>query len=132
MVCEKEAQDDIGTLLGVNPTQVGPVQYANHVTSCRYTYTDGTFDLSVQDLPDDPATVAAYDALGAHRGRVQNLDLPGASAFTTSDGSVVLRKDTKVMLVDVTGLPATFGQPPVSRADAALLVTKAVLGCWTG
>jgi hypothetical protein len=44
----------------------------------------------------------------------------------------VLRKDQKVMLVDVTGLPATFGSPPSSRADAARLIMKAVLGCWTG
>ena len=44
----------------------------------------------------------------------------------------MLRKDTKVMLVDVTGLPATFGNPPAPRADAARLIMKAVLNCWTG
>jgi hypothetical protein len=36
------------------------------------------------------------------------------------------------MLVDVTALPATFGNPPSPRADAARLIMKAVLGCWTG
>jgi hypothetical protein len=36
------------------------------------------------------------------------------------------------MLVDVTGLPATFGDPPSSRGNTALLIMKAVLNCWTG
>jgi hypothetical protein len=132
MVCEHEAQDDISVQLGVTPTHVGPLRFADHTTSCRYSYPDGAFDLSVQDLPDEPATTAAYDGLGAQRGRVADLDLPGASAFTTTDGSVVLRKDTKVMLVDVIALPTTFGRPPAPRAAAALLITKAILGCWTG
>lgn len=132
MVCTPEAQEDIENLIGVVPSSVGPIQYANHVTTCPYTYPNGSFTLIVQDLPNDLSTTKAYDSLAGKLGRVDTIDLPDADAFGTTDGSVVLRKDTKVMLVDVHGLPATFGNPPSSRADAARLIMKAVLGCWTG
>lgn len=133
MVCEPEAQDDIAVVLGVQPTTVGPFQYADGSSTCRYTYPQAGFTLVVQDLPDPAATTAAFEALAGQLGRVGQLDLTGpGSAFTTTGGSMVLRKDTKVLLVDVTDLPATFGNPAVPRAQAALLITKAVLGCWTG
>ena len=131
LVCEPEAQEDIALQLGVDAATVGPPQYANSTSTCRYAYPQGGFTLSVQDLPDAPATTRAYDALGAKMGRVQNIDLGPAKAFTTSNGSVVMQKDTKVLLVDVTDLPDPFGKPPVPRPQAALLITKAVLGCWT-
>ncbi len=132
MVCQPEAQADIEDLVGVQPTQVGPLQYTNHVSTCRYAYANGSFLLIVQDLPNDLTTTDAFDALAGKLGRVDAIDLPDANAFSTTDGSIVLRKDTKVMLVDVTGLPTTFGSPPSPRADAARLIMKAVLGCWTG
>ncbi len=132
MVCQPEAQQDIQDLIGVVPTKVGPVQYANHTTTCRYAYANGSFTLVVQDLPNDITTTRTYEALAGKLGKVDNIDLPDAEAFTTTDGSVVMRRDTKVMLVDVTQLPATFGNPPSPRGDAARLIMKAVLNCWVG
>jgi hypothetical protein len=130
MVCEPEARQDIAVALGVDATAVGPLRFADRTTTCRYAYPQGAFDLTVQDLPDDATTTAVYDELGRRGGRVQQFDLGVAQAFTTTNGSVVLRKDTKVMLVDVADLPDPFGRPPVPRGQAALLVTKAILGCW--
>jgi hypothetical protein len=132
MVCEPEAQADIQDLIGVVPTKVGPIQYANHTSTCRYVYPNGSFTLVVEDLPNDITTTRTYEALATKLGKVNTIDLPDAQAFTTNDGSVVLRRDTKVMLVDVTQLPATFGNPPSPRPDAARLIMKAVLNCWVG
>jgi hypothetical protein len=132
MVCAPEAQEDIQDLVGVVPTKVGPIQYADHTTTCRYAYADGAFTLVVEDLPNDITTTRTYEALAAKLGRVEKIDLPDAEAFSTTDGSIVLRRDFKVMLVDVTQLPATFGSPPSPRADAARLIMKAVLNCWVG
>jgi hypothetical protein len=132
MVCAPEAQEDVQNLIGVVATKVGPIQYANHTTTCRYVYPNGSFTLVVQDLPNDITTTRTYDALAGKLGKTDTIDLPGAQAFSTTDGSVVLRRDTKVMLVDVTQLPATFGNPPSPRADAARLIMKAVLNCWVG
>jgi len=132
MVCAPEAQQDIQNLIGVVPTAVGPIQYANHTSTCRYAYSNGAFTLVVQDLPNDLTTARTYEALAGKLGKVDRIDLPDAEAFTTNDGSIVLRRDTKVMLVDVTQLPGTFGSPPSPRADAARLIMKAVLNCWVG
>ncbi len=132
MVCQPEAQQDIQDLIGVVPTKVGPIQYTNHTTTCRYAYADGSFTLVVEDLPNDITTTRTYEALAGKLGRTTSFDLPDAQGYSTSEGSVVLRRDTKVMLVDVTALPATFGDPPNSRGNTALLIMKAVLNCWTG
>jgi hypothetical protein len=45
---------------------------------------------------------------------------------------MVVRKDWKVLLVDVADLPAQFGQPPTSSGDAAVSVADVILGCWSG
>jgi hypothetical protein len=132
MVCAPEAQQDIQDLIGVVPTAVGPIQYANHTSTCRYAYANGAFTLVVQDLPNDITTTRTYEALAGKLGKIDSIDLPDAQAFTTNDGSIVLRRDTKVMLVDVTQLPGTFGSPPSPRGDAARLIMKAVLNCWVG
>jgi hypothetical protein len=132
MVCAPEAQQDIQDLIGVVPTAVGPIQYANHTSTCRYAYANGAFTLVVQDLPNDITTTRTYEALAGKLGKIDSIDLPDAQAFTTNDGSIVLRRDTKVMLVDVAQLPGTFGSPPSPRADAARLIMKAVLNCWVG
>jgi hypothetical protein len=132
MVCAPEAQQDIQDLIGVVPTAVGPIQYANHTSTCRYAYPNGAFTLVVQDLPNDITTTKTYEALAGKLGKIDSIDLPDAQAFTTNDGSIVLRRDTKVMLVDVTQLPGTFGSPPSPRGDAARLIMKAVLNCWVG
>jgi hypothetical protein len=132
MVCQPEAQQDIQDIIGVVPTAVGPIQYVNHTSTCRYAYPNGAFTLVVQDLPNDITTARTYEALAGKLGRVDKIDLPDAEAYTTNDGSIVLRRDTKVMLVDVTQLPGTFGNPPSPRGDAARLIMKAVLNCWVG
>ncbi len=53
-------------------------------------------------------------------------------AFQTTNGSVVVRKDWKVLLVNSTGLPPQFGQPPTSSGDVAVTVSDVILGCWAG
>jgi len=50
----------------------------------------------------------------------------------TTDGSVVVRKDWKVLYVDVSHLPPQFGQPPQAAPDAALSVAATILSCWSG
>ena len=47
------------------------------------------------------------------------------------DGSVVVRKDYKVLLVDITKLPAKFGVPSATRGDVAINVAETIMWCWT-
>jgi hypothetical protein len=61
-----------------------------------------------------------------------NLEGIGATATTTANGSVVVQKDDDVLLVDVRKLPARFGVPSDTRANAAISIAATIIGCWTG
>jgi hypothetical protein len=50
----------------------------------------------------------------------------------TQRGDVVVQKDWKVLLVDTGALPARFGDPPLSHVNAAVVIGKVIMGCWTG
>jgi hypothetical protein len=45
---------------------------------------------------------------------------------------MVVRKDWKILTVDISGLPAQFGRPPTSRGDVAVTVADVILACWSG
>ena len=65
-------------------------------------------------------------------GTSQSLHGLGQAAIHTTDGSVVVRKDWKVLLVNAAGLPPRFGQPPTSSGAAAEAVADIILLCWNG
>lgn len=132
MVCAAEAQGDIAAALGVRPRQPLHPTWSDRVYTCRYVYADGVMVLSVKDLPDAAATDAYYTARRRAAPGATPLRELGHPAFATPDGSVYLRKDTKVLHVDVTRLPAAFGNPPHPRDQAALAVAATLIHCWTG
>ena len=65
-------------------------------------------------------------------GKKRDLQGLGQGAFQTTDGSIVVRKDWKVLLVDISGLPPQFGVPATSSGDVAVTVGDVILGCWSG
>lgn len=132
MVCAREAQTELVASLGVTPVQVTTPAWSDHVYSCTYLYAPGTITLSVKELDSAKQTTSYFDALGARLGRRPGRLAVGQGAYVTNDGSVVVRKDWKVLLVDVSQLPAQFGQPPQSAADAGLTVAATILSCWSG
>jgi hypothetical protein len=129
--CQDDAQHELATVLGLKGT-VGTRTWLSHRYSCPYVYPDGKFVLSVQELSSWKQTFAYYRSLGHQLGRVRSLANLGQGAFQTTDGSVVVRKDWKVLLVNVAGLPAQFAVPPDSPKDIAVTVADVILGCWAG
>jgi hypothetical protein len=132
MICATEVQGDLAQAVG--RTIVHPVvpSWKNEVYSCAYEYSDGSFTLSVKQLPDAASTQFYFAHVAAQLGRVKPLDGLGEGAFTTRDDSVVVRKDEKVLVVDVRKLPGRFGLPSDSRANVAITVAATIMGCWTG
>ncbi len=130
-VCQADAQAEIASALGEKATVSKPM-WADHLYSCRYTYPTGSMALSVKELSSWAQTFAYFDAVGVRMGRVRSLANLGQGAFQTTDGSVVVRKDWKVLLVDSSALPAQFGVPPTSSGDVAVTVADVILGCWAG
>jgi hypothetical protein len=131
MVCQKKAQGELAEVLGVKAVVQTPT-WSDHLYSCRYQYPDGSMVLSVKELSSWAQTKGYFAMLGQQLGDVGTLGNLGQGAFTTGNGSVVVRKDWKVLLVDITGLPPQFGVPPTSKADIADSVSDVILGCWAG
>ena len=131
MVCAKEANKEIALALGETASISNP-SWSDHRYSCRYSYAKGSFMLSVQELSSEAETNAYYDSLAARLGKTRDLQGLGQGAFQTTDGSVVVRKDWKVLLVDDSGLPMQFGVPPTGSGSVAVTVGAVILGCWAG
>ena len=128
-----EAQSEIAAqTLGVKASVSTPT-WVDHAYSCRYGYPDGEFVLSVKELSElgpDPGLLRLARAASWARRGTSRTSARGHSRPT--NGSVVVRKDWKVLLVDITGLPPQFGVPPTSSGDVAVTVADVILGCWAG
>ena len=134
-VCSHEAQQEMASALGERATVSAPT-WVDHRYSCTYSYPDsspsGSFTLSVKELSSWPETYAYFGGVAATKGKSRDLEALGQAAFQTTDGSVVVRKDWKVLEVDATGLPPQFGVPPTSSSAVAVTVADVILGCWAG
>ena len=81
--------------------------------SCQYVYPSGVVSLSVKELKDASATKRYFEKLGNALGRRPGKLALGGGGFTAMDGSVVVRKDFKVLDVDVSKLSGPLGVPPM-------------------
>jgi len=134
MICEKEAQQDIAdSAVGFDVVQPPKPVWKDHIYSCDYVYKNGAkMTLSVKELSSKEDTDAYYNELQQKLGNKAPQYGLGQGAFVTDNGSVVVRKDYKVLLVDVSKLPAQFGDPPDTRSNDAINVGVTIMGCWTG
>jgi len=133
MICAHETQTELAGVLGVRTTQPVVPAWTDHLYSCRYTYHSGFMVLSVKELSSQAQTDGYFTSLAqrlGQTGRPQAIDR--GAFFTTKNDSVVVRKDYKVLLVNISGLPARFGAPPYTRADIAIKVAATIMDCWTG
>lgn len=131
MVCSPRAEKELADVLGLSAVVTTPT-WVNHTYACRYSYPTGSFALSVTELSSWAETYSYYSSLGATLGDTGKATGLGQGAFNTTDGSVVVRKDWKVLLVDISNLPPQFGVPPTSKADVAYTVADVIMGCWSG
>lgn len=131
MVCLPKAQGEIDEALGVTAT-VGSPTWSNHLYSCRYSFPNGAFSLSVKELSSWSQTLGYYRGFGANLTSSHTIYNLGQGAFQRGDGTVVVRKDWKVLVVDVSTLPPQFGNPSAPADNVALTVADVILGCWHG
>jgi len=133
MVCATKAATEIDEVLGEKASVSNPT-WKNHLYSCDYRFKSGTMVLSVKELSSASQTSAYFDGLAQRLHK--SLTIYGLShsegAFRTEDGSVVVRKDYKVLVVDVSGLPRHFGEPETGLDEVSLTVAGVIMGCWNG
>jgi hypothetical protein len=131
MVCAPKAAGEIAQVVGAKASVATPT-WAGHLYSCGYQYSEGTMVLSVKELSSWTQTYAYFDQLA----RTLHKTIPilgiGQGAFSVRDGSVVVRKDWKILLVDTSGLRGNVGSPPTTPGEVALNVAAVILGCWAG
>jgi hypothetical protein len=131
MICARHTQTELAAVLGARTTQPVVPTWTDHIYSCRYTYNNAVMVLSVKELSSKTETDAYFTSLAHRLGQTGRLTL-GQGGFTTKNRSVVVRKDYKVLLVDISALPARLGGSPVSRGDIAVNVAATIMSCWTG
>jgi hypothetical protein len=131
MVCQKKASGEIAQVLGVKATVSTPT-WADDLYSCGYEYKQGRMILSVKELSSWSQTYAYFDKLAKTLHKTMPILGLGQGAFRVRDGSIVVRKDWKILLVDTSGLHAQIGSPPNTRSEVALDAAAAILGCWNG
>ncbi len=132
MICAEEAQADLSANLGVRVTVPVLPTWKDHLFSCEYRSGGGSFTLSVKELPDAATATHYFHQMATKFGKVPPPLRIGDEAFAAKNGSVVVRKDRKVLLVDVTKLPWAFGKPPLDRIAAAETIAITIMECWTG
>ena len=131
MVCAEEAAGEIAQVVAAKAAVTTPT-WADHLYSCGYRYSKGTMVLSVKELSSWTETYAYFDELAETLHKTAPVKGLGQGAFVTSDGSVVVRKDWKILLVDISGLHGMVGSPPSSRDTVALDAAAVILDCWSG
>ena len=133
MVCAEEAQDDIYKgATGVKTTKVSTPTWKDHVYACDYVYPNGTMRLETKELSNAEETEAFFDAQAEKLGKKESLNGIGEEGFSTDNGSAVIRKDFKVLTVDVSKLPDEFGMPSAPRSDVAINTAFQIFQCWVG
>jgi len=133
MVCQRVAQNEIASSLGVTATRVTLPTWdrAQHLYSCTYVYPKGNITLSVKEMSSVSETTAYFDGIERADGKVQDLIGLGQGAEILKNNDVVVRKNYKVLLVDVHALPASF-ITLMSRSDIATNIAAVIMGCWSG
>ena len=131
MICKPKARQEIASVLGEFATVSHPT-WVHHLYSCRYSYPTGSMVLSVRELSSWAQTKSYFRTLAEQMGTSQVINGLGQAAIETTDGSIIVRKDWKVLLVNSAGLPAQFGQPLTNSQAVAQSVADVILVCWNG
>lgn len=131
MICAPKAAAEIAEVMGAKATVVPPT-WADHVYACDYRYREGTMVLSIKELSSWSQTYGYFGQLARTLHESTPIKQLGQGAFITSDGSVVVRKDWKILLVDISGIHGDVGSPPRPPGELAIYVAQTILGCWAG
>ena len=132
MVCSTEARTKLDDALSMAASSVSDPLWVHHLYSCTFRFATGALSLSVKELSSSLETTAYFNSLAARLGRSQTLYGLGQGAFVTSDGSVVARKDYKVLLVDTSAYAGGTRAATTGSANPAEIVASTIMTCWAG
>jgi hypothetical protein len=131
MVCTPKTAAEVAQLMGTKASVDTPT-WADHLYSCGYRYSEGTMVLSVKELSSWPQTYGYFDQLARTLHKTTPIAKLGQGAFIGRNGSVVVRKDWKILLVDISRVRGEVGSPPRPPGEVAIYLAQVILGCWAG
>ena len=107
--------------------------WADSTFTCTYHLEEGALEISVREAKDQASARTYFDAMQAlakDAKPIEGLANLGFPAYETADGSAVFLKDSFVLHVDASGLPATLGPESISRNALAYQLSTTILACW--
>lgn len=131
MICAAETHATIVQILGLPTTPPSAATWRNHLYTCTYRLPIGTLIVSVKQSSSPARAQQYFYAQRTRLAPTQHLDGLGQGSYGTTGGRVVLIKDSDVLTVDATRLPAVFGTQQSKRFDFAYELASDILGCWT-
>ena len=133
MVCGDQPMDRLTSILNLNAKPHTVNNWADSTFTCTYHLTEGALEISVREANDQASARTYFDAMQAlakDAKPIKGLANLGFPAYETTDGSAVFQKDSFVLQVDATDLPATLGQESITRNALAYQLSTTILACW--
>ena len=94
-------------------------------------YPNGKIVLSVKEMSSADETTAYFNGITKKFGTGTRLMGLGQGAWVLKNSDAVVRKDYKVLFVNVAGIPARFS-PLMRSSDASISIASVIMGCWKG
>jgi hypothetical protein len=133
MVCGDQPMDRLTSILDLEQDPHTINDWADSTFTCTYHLDEGDLVISVQEAGNKATALTYFDAMRAlakDAKPIEGLANLGFPAYETGDGSAVFQKDSFVLQVDASGLPATIGPDAVTRNALAYQLSTTVLACW--
>jgi hypothetical protein len=133
MVCGDQPMDRLTAILDLKQDPHTINDWADSTFTCTYHLDEGDLVISVKEARNKATALTYFDAMQAlakDATPIEGLANLGFPAYETADGSAVFQKDSFVLQVDASGLPATVGPDAVTRNALAYQLSTTILACW--
>lgn len=133
MVCGDQPMDRLTSILDLEQDPHTVNSWADSTFTCTYHLDEGDLEISVKEAPDEAKALTYFDAMQAlakDAVPIEGLANLGFPAYETADGSAVFQKDSFVLQVDASDLPATIGPDAVTPNALAYQLSTTILACW--
>lgn len=133
MVCGDQPMDRLTSILDLDSNPHTINDWADSTFTCTYHLNEGDLVISVKEAKDKPTALTYFDAMQAlekDATPIEGLANLGFPAYETADGSAVFQKDSFILHVDATDLPAILGPDSITRNALAYQLSTTILACW--
>lgn len=133
MVCGDQPMDRLTSILDLDSKPHTVNNWADSTFTCTYHLKEGALEISVREAKDQSSALTYFDAMQAlakDAKPIEGLTNLGFPAYETANGSAVFQKDSFVLQVDASDLPATLGPESISRNALAYQLSTTILACW--